>query len=392
MNIGINLLWLLRNYGSGVSVYAQNLLDNLFAIDKKNKYYLLINLYNYRNLKKKYKKNKNVELKVIDIRYDFIFNPLKAVIKLIARLKKDDLFKEEITKREIQKIINKKKLDILFFLSGIIYPKSLLNIKKIVTIYDLQHEYFPQNFSEKVLEYRKNIYQYTVLNSDHIIAISDYTKKTIIEKYKINSDKITTVYLGAEAREDVKSKLRLPQNFIFYPATFWPHKNHLILIKALKELRPQFPDLNLIFTGAIKNTKLKKEIDDLISFYNLCDRVIYLGYVSEDDLSHIYRKARALIFPSSFEGFGLPIIEAFKQNLPVIAANNSSIGEIVNSAGLLFETNNLEMLVPQIKKILSDSGLRENLISKGRERAKIFTWENTAKETISVFNKVFHGV
>ena len=300
-NIAINLLWTLRHEGSGTFVYIQNLLDNLFDVDKDNRYYLLINLYNYKNLRKRYKKNKNIKLKIIDIRYDFIFNPLRAVLKLIIRIKKNDSVKEKIIKKEIQKFIDRKKINILFFPSTIIYPKGLKNAKIISTIYDLQHEYFPGNFSEKYLKYRKENYLYTALNSDHIIAISDYTKKTIIEKYGVDPEKITTTCLGVGIEKNIKSNIILPRNFIFYPATFWPHKNHKILIEALKKLETTFPDLNLIFTGAVKNFELKKEIDNLILSYNLCKKVLYLGYVSEKDLNYIYRKASAMVFPSSFE-------------------------------------------------------------------------------------------
>ncbi|OGZ33179.1 MAG: hypothetical protein A2V69_01465 [Candidatus Portnoybacteria bacterium RBG_13_40_8] len=386
-NIAINLLWVLRPNGTGSFVYIQNLLDNLFNIDKDSKYCLLINLYNYKYLKKRYRKNKNVKLKIIDIRRDFIFNPVRAFLKLITKIKNNDLAKEKIMTKEIQSLINKKNIDILFFPAMIIYPKGIKNVKIITTIYDLQHEYFPKNFSSNILEHRKTEYRYSVLNSNHIIAISDYTKKTIIEKYKINPNKITTIYLGADNKKNEKGAISLPKNFIFYPATFWPHKNHKILIEALNKLKYEFPDLNLVLTGIIKNEKVKKEIDDLIKLYGLSKKVLFLGYIPDKQLNYIYQKAGALVFPSSFEGFGLPIVEAFEHELPVVAANNTSIDEIVGDAGLLFETNNLEKLVECIKKVLLNYDLREQLISKGRQKADTFTWENTAKKTLLVFNK-----
>jgi len=391
-NIAINLLWVLRPNGAGSFTYIQNLLDNLFNIDKDNKYYLLINLYNYKYLKGRYKKNKNVKLKTIDIRRDFIFNPLRAYLKLVARIKNDDLRKEEIVKKEIQAFVNKKNLDTLFSPATIIYPKGIKNTKIIITIYDLQHEYFPENFSEKYLKYRKENYRYAALNSDHIIAISNYTKKTIVEKYKINPNKITTIYLGADNKKIDKDTISLPKNFLFYPATFWPHKNHKILIEALNKLKYEFPDLNLVFTGIIKNEKVKKEIDDLIKLYGLSKKVLFLGYIPDKQLNYIYQKARMLVFPSSFEGFGLPIVEAFKHELPVIAANNTSINEIIGDAGLLFETNNLEKLVECIKKVLLNRDLREQLINKGRQKADTFTWENTAEKTLLVFNKAMTNI
>ena len=106
-NIAINLLWVLRPNGTGSFVYIQNLLDNLFNIDKDSKYCRLINLYNYKYLKKRYRKNKNVKLKIIDIRRDFIFNPVRAFLKLITKIKNNDLAKEKIMTKEIQSLINK---------------------------------------------------------------------------------------------------------------------------------------------------------------------------------------------------------------------------------------------------------------------------------------------
>ena len=146
--------------------------------------------------------------------------------------------------------------------------------------------------------------------------------------------------------------------------------------------------MHLVLTGAVKNIKLKKEIDDLIESYGLSKKVLFLGHVSDEKLNYIYQKARALVFPSSFEGFGLPIVEAFKHGLPVVAANNTSISEVVGNAGLLFKTNNLEKLVECIKKVLTNHNLREQLINRGRQRADAFSWENTAKKTLLVFNKI----
>ena len=385
--IAISLLQTSHQNVTGVFIYIQNLLDNLFEIDKNNKYYLLLNLSNSRYFKKRYKKNKNVEIKIIDIRYDFILNPIRAYLKLISKIKKDRLLKEKILKKEIQKIVDKKNIDTFFFPSTFIYPKDIKNAKIIITIYDLQHEYFPENFSKKHLKYRKENYQYAAFNSDHIITISNYTKKTIIEKYKINPNKITTIYWGANSAKNKKGTILLPKNFIFYPAAFWPHKNHKILIEALNKLKDEFPDLSIVFAGIIIKKKLKKEIDDIIKLYKLSKKVIFLDYVSHENLDCIYQKAKALVFPSSFEGFGLPTIEAFKHKLPVIAANNSSLKEIAGDAGLLFQTNNLKMLVECIKKVLLNHNLREQLIKKGLKRVKNFTWKNTAKKTLCLFQK-----
>jgi glycosyltransferase involved in cell wall biosynthesis len=364
-NIAISLLHISPQNPTGVFTYVKNLLNNL---DNPDKYYLLVKLKDYGYFKKKYK-----NVKVIDVR--------RNIKSLFAR--KNKPFKQKMLTKQIQKFIDKKHINTIFFPATYIYP--LKNVKIITMICDLQHEYFPENFSPEHLKHRKNGYRDAVLNSDHIIAISNYTKKTIVEKYRVNADKITTIYLGANK---INPKLiPLPENFIFYPAAFWPHKNHKILVEALNELKDEFSDLGLVFTGMIIKERVKKEINDLIEKYGLSKKVLFLGYVSDEQLSYVYQKAKALVFPSSFEGFGLPIVEAFKHELPIVAADNTSIAEIVGDAGLLFETNNLNMLVDCIKKVLTNHNLREQLVTKGLERVKNFSWKNTAQKTLSILER-----
>jgi len=401
-NIAICLLPLSPKSPTGVFTYVKNLLENLDDIDN---FYLLVKLKDYWYFKKRYQ---NIQVKIIDVRLN--------IKTLFAR--KNRLFKQKILTKQIQKFIEKKHIDTIFFPATYIYPvnqkaqalrpkiKTLNNkikkahlfkaginrvyplkkVKIVTMVCDLQHEYFPKNFSPEHLKQRREGYKYAVLNSDHIIAISNHTKKTIIEKYNIKPGKITTIYLGVNKINP--KPILLPKNFIFYPAAFWPHKNHKILIKALNELKNEFLDLSLAFTGKIIKEKIKKEIGDLIKKYELSKRVVFLDYVPDEELSYIYQKAKALVFPSSFEGFGLPIIESFKYKLPVIAANNTSIKEIVGDAGLLFETNDLKMLVECIKKILLNHKLREQLINKGLERVKNFTWQKTAKKTLLILKYI----
>jgi glycosyltransferase involved in cell wall biosynthesis len=388
--IAINILWLSHKDVTGGFIYARNLLDNLFEIDKHNKYIIFLNKSNFSYFKKRYEKYSNVSFTVIDIRRDIMLNNLRDISKFLSKIKKDDEKREEIIRREIQVYINKKNIDMLFFPSGIIYPKGLTNIKTISTIYDLQHEYYPENFFFFLVSFKRKEYEYMAQNSDYIIAISNYTKQSIVDKYNINLDKISVIYLDAiKLKENAyENEIKLPEEFIFYPAALWPHKNHKLLVEVLNDLKNKFQNLHIVFTGITKKKKLKEEIDILINKYNLSDKVLFLGFVSDETLNFIYKKAKILVFPSSFEGFGIPIIEAFINKLPVIAARNSSISEIVGDAGLLFETNNTEECRKCIERILTDRNLRENLIEKGLKRAQDFSWRKTAEQTLVVFENI----
>jgi len=388
--IAINILWLSHKDVTGGFIYTQNLLDNLFSIDNKNKYTIFLKKSDFSYFKKRYRTHDNVSLIIIDIRKDIVSNPLRAISKFIAKIKNDNEKKEKIVRKEIQNYIKKVCIDIIFFPSGIIYPKGLEDIKMVSTMYDLQHEYYPENFSENQVSFKRKEYEYTAQNSDHIIAISNYTKQSIVDKYNINLDKISVIYLDAiKLKENAyENEIKLPEEFIFYPAALWPHKNHKLLVEVLNDLKNKFQNLHIVFTGITKKKKLKEEIDILINKYNLSNKVLFLGFVSDETLNFIYKKAKILVFPSSFEGFGIPIIEAFINKLPVIAARNSSISEIVGDAGLLFETNNTEECRKCIERILTDRNLRENLIEKGLKRAQDFSWRKTAEQTLVVFENI----
>ena len=135
-----------------------------------------------------------------------------------------------------------------------------------------------------------------------------------------------------------------------------------------------------------KSKKIKEELYALTEAYGLTDRIHFFGFVPDEDMPSIYKQAKALVYPSSFEGFGIPLVEAFKFGTPVIAADNSSISEVVGGAGILFKTGDLGMLTKGIERILSDDSLRGDLIKKGRERAKDFSWDASARKTLDVLN------
>lgn len=386
-SIAVSLLGLSHQSITGGFVYTENLLKKLLPLDKDNSYFLITSLKNYNYFKNLYGKYPNVTLTIVDPRVDSIRNPLRATQKIIAKIRKDNDRLEDIITKEVQYFINKKKIDLFFFPTAIIYPRNLTNTKIVTTVYDLQHKYFPENFSQKMIEYKESTYKYAADHSDHLLSISNYTRKTYIDEYNVDPKRITTTHLGPHGSEN-ETHIELPKQYIFYPAAFWPHKNHKILIETLGKLKNTFPELELVFTGIVKKKRIQEELSEIIEKYNVESEVHFLGFVTDEELTYIHKHASLLAFPSSFEGFGMPVIEAFKYGIPVIASNNSSLTEVVGDAGILVETNNLEQLVRGIKKVLTDSDCRDNLIKKGKDREKLFLWENTAKETLSVFNSM----
>ncbi len=390
-NIVIILLSVSPERVTGGSAYVRNILDNILAADKDNFYHLILSTTNSRYFKNRYDNYQNVQFYVFGICRDITINPLRGFKKLLAKVGRNQQVKEAIIKEEVQSIIDRSGVDIVFYPSGNMYPTGLKNAKTIVTIFDLQHEYISNsnNFSEEYLARRKRDSMYATHNSSHLIAISEFTKQSLVEKYGISPDKISVIYLASHQKTtDCLSSIKLPEDFIFYPAAVWPHKHHRVLVGALNLLKSEFPDLHIIFSGLLKNKKSKEEILAWAASCGLKDKVHFLGFVLDEDMSCIYKKTKILVYPSSFEGFGIPLVEAFSYGVPVIAADNTSISEVVGTAGILVETGNVQALADAIKRVLLNDGLRADLVKRGYERAKDFSWTVAAKKTVELFNSL----
>jgi glycosyltransferase involved in cell wall biosynthesis len=292
--------------------------------------------------------------------------------------------------------INKMDLDIVHFPFTTINPMKVF-IPSVLTFHDLQHEYYPEFFSRKELVFRRKTYQASAVEATSIIAISEYTKKSLIEKYNIPPDKINVIYLSAgpdfkiindaEKVERIRKKYHLKTPFMFYPAASWPHKNHKNLIEALRLITDRYR-----FKGQLILTGLKmhshSEIMRKIETLQLEEKVRLLEYIPKDDLPCIYNLAKLMIFPSLFEGFGMPLIEAMACGCPIICSDVTSIPEVVGNAAMTFNPNSPEDIAEKLISVWDDDNKRSRMRSLGFERRKKFSWENTAKQTINIYNKV----
>ena len=386
MKIAVNLFLASPRSITGAFVYIQDILPALFKTNTENTYYLLGGSETIVYFKSLYGELPNVKFRVFDIRRDVLVNPIRAVRKLIAKVKNDYQTRENIIADEVKTYLRKQTIELYFSPSQTIFPHDLGTIQAVTVILDLQFDYFPENFSSDYLKKRRRDARHAVERSNCLIAISEYTKKTLEEKYNAPSEKIKVIYWAPQELKKEPVTLNLPQDFVFFPAAIWPHKNHRILIKALGLLKDRFPSLRAVCTGTIKSRGLKNELQQLAESEGIGDRILFAGFVSDGDMRFIYTHAKALVFPSSFEGFGMPLVEAFQFGLPVIAADNSSITEVIDGSGILVPTGDAEALAEAIERILTDKNLCDELIQKGRERAKLFSWDKAARETLDVFN------
>ncbi|MFA5776898.1 MAG: glycosyltransferase family 1 protein [Parcubacteria group bacterium] len=269
------------------------------------------------------------------------------------------------------------------------------NLKTTITIHDLAFKYFPQLFPRKDLR-RLNIFtDFAIKNSDKIIAVSNSTKNDILKFYpEIKEEKIKVIYHGFETElfqgeipEENKNKILKtynlqPKNYILYVGALQPRKNLEILIKAFDKIKKENQDLKLVLAGGkawmwegivnkIKNSEYEKDI-------------IITETIPFEEVVVLYRNASVFVFPSLYEGFGIPLLEAFASGVPVISASNSSLPEVGGNAALYFNEKDSEDLSCKIRSVLKDDNSRKELIEKGNEQVKKFSWDKCARETIEV--------
>jgi glycosyltransferase involved in cell wall biosynthesis len=260
--------------------------------------------------------------------------------------------------------------------------------RRVLTIYDMIHERFASNFphANRVARYKALAAE----RADHIICISESTRRDAIEILGLHPDKTSVIHLGFEImnsdRENAEN-LVLPTNkpFLLYVGNRGGHKNFLGLLEAYATSPPLRAGYGLIcFGGGAFNR------DELEATHRLgldSSQVMQLGG-SDHLLSRLYQRASAFIYPSLYEGFGLPLLEAMSYDCPVVCSKTSSIPEVVGDAGEYFEPRDIESMRLAIERIVESSDHRELLVAKGRERLKCFSWDRCAAETLDIYRKL----
>lgn len=284
--------------------------------------------------------------------------------------------------------------DVLFCPLLILEPSSP-PIPSAVMVPDLLHEFHPEFFTPEILEWRHQHYGPTVANADIVFTLSEDAKLSIVERHGIAAEKVVVVSLdvdpefraapNAEQRRAFES-LRLPAEYLYYPANYWPHKNHENLLRAMSQLAEGYPSLHLVLTGA--RATGEDRVREMVASMGLEEKVRILGYQDRSVLPEIYRNARALVFPSLFEGFGIPILEAFHCRTPVVTSGSGSCPEIAGAGALVVDASDPSALAGAISETLGDPDLRDSLIAKGQDRAGMFSWENAVELTLESLRRV----
>lgn len=264
------------------------------------------------------------------------------------------------------------------------------SIPHVSVVNDLQHRYYPSFFSFRSRAFRKIFWEGAVKRADAIIAISEFTRNDLIKLLGVEAQRIHTVYHGTDISEPSREALeemarRIPRPFIFLPARTYPHKGHVALIRAFEKIADSIPH-HLIFCGS--PDVAHDGVMSAIKASPYKGRILHVGSLSHQEVLALYRLCDLLVFPSEFEGFGLPLLEAMAAGCPVVATNVSSIPEVCGDAAILVPPKDLQALADGILLALNDSELRRTLIERGKTRAKEFSWERCAKQTLDVLRQV----
>jgi glycosyltransferase involved in cell wall biosynthesis len=284
------------------------------------------------------------------------------------------------------------KIDLYFCPFGALWPRPL-PVPTVVTLVDIQEVIYPEYFTAQDLFNRHFHYKGSTKMADRIITISEFSRQTIVTHHKISPHKIGAIHLCADDLFYQESEEIYPSNtplsngeYIFYPANFWQHKNHDRLLKALKWLKTEKGlHVNAVFTG--HEVANGFPIAAKIKEYGIEDQVNYLGYLPVEQIVQLYSKAKFMVFPSLYEGFGMPLIEAMAAGCPVAASNLTSLPEIGGNAADYFDPFSIESIGRIIEKLWMDSSHRNQLIKRGYKRAQNFSASKLADSHKRIFQE-----
>ncbi|MBD3300622.1 MAG: glycosyltransferase [Candidatus Moranbacteria bacterium] len=364
-----------RFYGSknrGLGRYTTKLIKGLEKIDKRNKYFIYLTKENFDLYKPR---NKNFKKKLLNIRWYS--------------------WKEQLI---LPFLIDWKKLDFIHFPH---FNVPLLTFKPfIVTIHDLILLKYPTRkattlnrfyYFFKMRAYKLILWR-TIISSAQIISVSKFTKTEILKYFRIKSSKAEIIYeacLDSPKSWAELKKFRLKSSSsqkLLYVGAAYPHKNLKRLLLVFKNLKKRYKELELLIVGG--DGYFFKEIKNFVKIKKM-QGVVFLGHVeNEKELRKIYKKADIFVFPSLYEGFGLPPLEAMREGLPVVSSNAGSIKEILKDGAYYFDPVDREDMERKIKRVLSSESLRRSLIKKGYLRVQKFSWQKMAKQTFKLYSKM----
>ncbi len=355
----------------GAGNYILNLARTLIQIDRENEYVIFAQASNVPDLG-----NSPANAKIVSLAW---FSRLQRI-----------LWEQVLLPRQIRSF----GIDVLHS------PHYTLPVTvpcvSIVTFHDMTFFLYPQ-----MHQYYKRIFfgamiQIAAKRANAIVADSESSRQDILLLLDVNPNRVFTVPLGVspayhhvddrESLESIRRKYHLPERFLLYVGVLEPRKNLPVLVRAYRSLVNRGIPHSLVIVG--RKGWMYDQLFQTIRDLDLASRVIFTGYVPEAELPLIYSTADLFIYPSLYEGFGLPVLEAMACGVPVVTSNISSMPEIVGNAGILVDPRRMDELADAVFRISTNRDLHDELAHKGAVRAQLFSWERTARETLDVYRRV----
>lgn len=289
-------------------------------------------------------------------------------------------------------LLKRHRIDVCFFTNFVI--SVLSGCPMVLTIHDFSFKLFPRTHSLRNVIWARSLVPVSVRRCRRIIAVSNHTKLDLLRLMNVNQDKVAVVYEGAAAQfvpepepgdADVLAGYDIRQPYVLYVGTLEPRKNLITLVKSFNEVAEKVEDVQLVLAG--RRGWMAQSIFDEIKERELLPRVRITGYVPDGHLAALYRQAAAFVYPSLYEGFGLPPLEAMASGTPVIVSQSSSLPEVIGDAGLYINPLDAGELAAAIEKVISDGDLSASLVAKGLEQAGRFSWRRAAEETMEILRE-----
>ncbi len=393
MRAVIDLRWMRPGVAGGIENLSRSFLNHLLQLDGLNHYVVLT------PAEVKYdfdlRGHPNVRVVAADGPSYYLRKLVLQGARFVHRCLKVDYWRSP----EVETLRQAYALNagVALSIPGYIHP-DLYPLANVLILPDIQHEYAPDFFSTQDLSERRRLYTSSIERAEHICAISEFTRQTLIERLGVPPERITTTHLAADPvfhpgsgdQRDHRRVLKehgLPiGEYLFFPANTWPHKNHRTAFEALRILREMYKlEPLLVCTGSPKeaHSALLSTLQDL----SLDSQVRFLGYCPTRDMPALYKGAAALVFPSFFEGFGIPLLEAMWCDCPIVCSNVTSLPEVAGDAALLIDPDSPEELADAINRVLTDEALRRGLIERGRQHVRKFSWQNFTMEIVRVLRQ-----
>lgn len=351
--------------GKGLGRYTQEIIDNIIALDRENEYVIFLRKENFNEFKTN--------------------NP--RVKKVLADIKWYGLAEQIV----FPFYILRERLDLIHFPHFNV--PLFCPVKFLVTIHDLILIKFPTArattlgpilYKIKNLAY-KIVISSAVKRAKKVLAVSEFTKNDIIKQFKTKPEKVIVTYEGvAELNDSFKKGIeKLNSPYLLYVGNAYPHKNLEGLIKVFAQIKKNLPDLNLVLVGKEDYfySRLKKYAENFSG-------IIFPGFVPDRDLAELYANALAYVFPSFYEGFGLPPLEAMAHGLPVVSSDKTCLPEILRDAAIYFNPEDENDMKDKIERVIKDENLRADLRSRGYLQAKKYNWSECAEKTLGVYKNI----